>query len=130
LIVAQRTSTLFDDVLSVLLVTSRPSSVQTPPPPSNALLDDLLDSAAPLVAAMDNLATQVYGTAEENASHLSEARDEFARALIAVIAALKKFWKGKEDSRPARLKGSRAYFVEQFVQLNVAVESVQWVIPT
>ena len=79
---------------------------------------------------MDNLATQVYGTAEENASHLSEARDEFARALIAVIAALKKFWKGKEDSRPARLKGSRAYFVEQFVQLNVAVESVQWVIPT
>jgi hypothetical protein len=129
LIVAQRTSTLFNDILNAPLLLTAHHSAQAPLPP-NGLLDDLLDSAPPLVAAMDNLATQVYGTSE-NPSHLNEARDEFARALIAVITAVKSFWKGKEDPDPASEKGSRAYFTEQFVQLNVAVESVQWAaIPT
>jgi hypothetical protein len=127
LTVAERTYTLFKDIFSALLLPATPSA-QLPPQP-NALLDDLLDSATPLVAVMDNLATQIYGTSK-NPSHLNEARDEFARALIAVITAVKSFWKGKEDTRPASERGSRAYFIEQVAQLNVAVESVQWAIAT
>jgi hypothetical protein len=130
LTVAQRTSALFNDIRTALLPAARAPAAQALAPPPNALLDDLLDSAPPLVAAVDNLATQIYGTSSENSSPLNEARDEFARALIAVITAVKNFWKGKEDPRPASEKGSRAYFTEQFAQLNVAVESVQWAIPT
>jgi hypothetical protein len=77
------------------------------------------------VDAVDNLATQVYGTPDDP-SHLSEARDSFARALSSLASAVKGFWKGKEDPRPAYEKGSRTYFTEQFAQLNVAVEGVQW----
>ena len=117
----ERTSTLFIDIRSTLL--SPPRAPAQPPP--NALLDDLLDSAPPLVAAVDELATRIYGTPEEP-SHLDEGRDLFARALTPLSSAVKNFWKGKEDSRPASEKGSRTYFIEQFAQLNVAVETVQW----
>ncbi|KAI0256690.1 hypothetical protein BJV78DRAFT_1150657 [Lactifluus subvellereus] len=79
LTVAERTSALFNDVRTALLPIARraPAAQAPPPPPPNALLDDLLDSAPPLVAAVDNLATQIYGTSSENASHLNEARSEF-----------------------------------------------------
>lgn len=115
----ERTSTLFNDIRSTLL------SHSTAQPPPNALLDDLLDSAPPLVAAVDELATQIYGTSDEPSS-LDEARDSFARALTPLSTAVKSFWKGKVDSRPAGEKGSRAYFIEQFAKLNVAVEALQW----
>ena len=98
-------------------------------PPPNALLDNLLDSAPPLVAAVDNLATHVYGSPDDP-SHLGDGRDSFARALIFLTNAVKGFWRGKEDPRPASEKGSQAYFIEQFAQLNVAVEAVQWTAPT
>lgn len=74
---------------------------------------------------MDELATQIYGTPDEPSS-LDEARDSFARALTPLRSAVKSFWKGKEDSRPAGEKGSRTYFIEKFAQLNVAVEALQW----
>lgn len=74
---------------------------------------------------MDELATRIYGTPDEP-SHLEEGRDSFARALTPLSSTVKKFWKGKEDSRPASEMGSRTYFIEQFAQLNVAVEAVQW----
>ena len=121
----RRTSALFHDIRTALLPPLRAPAQ----PPPNALLDDLLDSAPPLVAAVDTLATNVYGTPDDP-SHLSEARDSFARALTPLTSAVKSFWKGKEDPRPASEKGSRTYFVEQFAQLNVAVETVQWTICT
>lgn len=121
----QRVSALFDDIRGALLPPLRAPAQ----PPPNALLDDLLDSAPPLVAAVDNLATQVYGTPDDP-SHVSEARDSFARALIPLTSAVKNFWKGKEDTRPKSEKGSRTYFIEQFAQLNVAVEAVQWTLLT
>jgi hypothetical protein len=74
---------------------------------------------------VDELATRIYGTPEEP-SHLDEGRDLFARALTPLSSAVKNFWKGKEDSRPASETGSRTYFIEQFALLNVAVEAVQW----
>ena len=117
----RRASTLFDDIRFTLL--SPPRAPAQPPP--NALLDDLLDSAPPLVAAVDELATRIYGTPDDP-SHLDEGRDLFARALTPLSNAVKNFWKGKEDSRPASEMGSRTYFIEQFAQLNVAVEAVQW----
>lgn len=120
-IVVERTSTLFIDIRSTLL--SPPRAPARPPP--NALLDDLLDSAPPLVAAVDELATRIYGTPDDP-SHLDEGRDSFARALTPLSSAIKNFWKGKEDSRSASEKGSRTYFIENFAQLNVAVEAVQW----
>ncbi|KAI9509378.1 hypothetical protein F5148DRAFT_768271 [Russula earlei] len=123
--IVERTSALFHDVRGALLPPLR-APAQTPP---NALLDDLLDSAPPLVAAVDNLATQIYG-APDDPSSLHESRDSFARALTSVAIAVKAFWKGKEDTRPASKKGSRAYFVEQFAQLNAAVEALQWTIIT
>ncbi|KAF8503565.1 hypothetical protein F5888DRAFT_1663240 [Russula emetica] len=119
--VVERTSTLFDDIRRALL--SPPRAPAQPPP--NALLDDLLDSAPPLVAAVDELATHIYDTPDEP-SPLDEGRDSFARALTPLSSAVKNFWKGKEDSRPASEWGSRTYFIEQFAQLNVAVEAVQW----
>ena len=94
-------------------------------PTLNALLDHLLDSAPPLVADVDDLATHIYGSSDDP-SQLGEARDSFARVLVSMTGAVKAFWKGKEDLRPASEKGSRAYFIEQFAQLNVAVETVQW----
>jgi hypothetical protein len=121
----RRTSALFHDIRGALLP---PLRAQAQPPP-NALLDDLLDSAPPVVAAVDDLATHVYGTPDDP-SHLGEARDSFARALTPLISAVKSFWKGKEDPRPASEKGSRTYFIELFAQLNVAVEAVQWTILT
>lgn len=121
----RRTSALFHDIRAALLPPLRAPAQ----PPPNALLDDLLDSAPPLVAAVDNLATHVYGTPDEP-SHLDEARDSFARAMTPLTSAVKSFWKGKEDPRPASEKGSRTYFTEQFTQLNVAVEAVQWTILT
>jgi hypothetical protein len=119
--VVERTSTLLIDIRIALL--SPPRAPAQPPP--NALLDDLLDSAPPLVAAVDELATHIYGTPDEP-SHLDEGRDSFARALTPLSSAIKNFWRGKEDSRPASETGSRTYFIEQFAQLNVAVEAVQW----
>jgi hypothetical protein len=74
---------------------------------------------------VDELAIQIYGTPDEPSS-LDEARGSFARALTPLSSAVKNFWKGKEDSRPASEKGSRTYFIEQFAQLNVALEAVQW----
>jgi hypothetical protein len=117
----QPTSALFNDIRGALLPPLRAPAQ----PPPNALLDDLLESAPPLVAAVDNLATQIYGAPDEP-SPLDEARDSFARALIPLSSAVKNFWKGKEDSRPAGEKGSRTYFIERLAQLNVAVEAVQW----
>lgn len=117
----ERTSKLFDNIRRALL--SPPGAPAQPPP--NALLDDLLDSAPPLVAAVDELAIQIYGTPDEPSS-LDEARDLFARALTPLISAVKNFWKGREDSRPVSEMGSRAYFIKRFEQLNVAVEAVQW----
>jgi hypothetical protein len=117
----ERTSTLFDDIRRTLL--SPPRAPAQPPP--NALLDDLLDSAPPLVAAVDEIATHIYGTPDEP-SPLDEARHLFARALIPLSSAVKNFWKGREDSRPASEMGTRTYFIERFTQLNVAVEAVQW----
>lgn len=121
----RRTSALFQDILGAFLAPLRAPAQ----PPPNALLDDLLDSAPPLVAAVDNLATQVYGTSDDP-SQLDEARDSFARALVSMTSAVKGFWKGKEDPRPANERGSRTYFIEQFTQLNIAVEAVQWTAPT
>jgi hypothetical protein len=119
----RRTSALFHDIRGALLP---PLRAQAQPPP-NALLDDLLDSVPPLVDAVDNLATNVYGTPDDP-SQLGEARDSFARALTPLTSAVKSFWKGKEDSHshPASEKGSRTYFIEQFAQLNVVAEAVQW----
>ena len=116
----ERTSALFNDIPGVLL----PLRAAAQPLP-NALLDHLLDSAPPLVAAVDELATHIYGSPDDP-SQLGEARDSFARVLDSTTSAVKAFWKGKEDLRPASEKGSRAYFIEQFAQLNVAVETVQW----
>ena len=123
--VVRRTSALFRDILGAILAPLR-APAQLPP---NALLDDLLDSAPPLVAAVDNLATQVYGTPDDP-SQLGEACDSFARALVPVTSAVKGFWKGKEDLRPANEKGSQTYFIEQFTQLNITVEAVHWMAPT
>jgi hypothetical protein len=95
----------------------------------NALPDNLLDSVPPLVAAVDNLTAHVYGSPDDP-SHLGDGRDSFARALISLTNAVKDFWRGKEDPRPASEMGSKAYFIEQFAQLNVAVEAVQWTAPT
>jgi len=116
----ERTSALFNDILGALL----PLRAAAQPLP-NALLDHLLDSAPPLVAAVDELATHIYGSPDDP-SQLGEARDSFARVLVSMTSAVKAFWKGKEDLRPASEKGSRAYFIEHFARLNVAVETVQW----
>jgi len=117
----EHTSALFNDIRGTLL--SPPRAPAQPPP--NALLDDLLGSAPPLVAAVDELATEIYGTPDEP-SRLDEARDSFARALTPLSSAVKNFWKGKEDSRRASERGSRTYFTEQFENLNVDAEAVQW----
>ena len=123
--VVRRTSALFHDILGAFL-----APLRTPAqPPTNALLDDLLDTAPPLVAAVDNLATQVYGSPDDP-SQLGEARDSFARALAPVTSAVKGFWKGREDPRPANEEGSQTYFIEQFARLNIAVEAVQWTAQT
>ncbi|KAI0306581.1 hypothetical protein B0F90DRAFT_1665833 [Multifurca ochricompacta] len=124
LVVVQRTSALFNDICSTLLLPLRSSGQASPP---NVLFDDLLDSAPPLVAAVDELATQIYDTPDVP-SHLDEGRDGFARALTAVISAVEAIGKGREDSRPSSEMGSKAYFIEQFTRLNVAVQSVQWAI--
>jgi hypothetical protein len=118
--VVERTSALINDILGALL----PLRAAAQPLP-NALLDHLLDSAPPLVAAVDELATHIYDSPDDP-SQLGEARNSFARALVSMTSAVKAFWKGKEDTRSASEKGSRAYFIEQFAQLNVAVETVQW----
>jgi hypothetical protein len=118
--VVERTSALFNDILGTLL---SPRAAAQPPP--NALLDRLSDSAPPLVAVVDELATHIYGSPDEP-SQLGEARNSFARVLVSMISAIKGFWKGKEDPRLASEKGSRAYFIDHFAQLNVAVEAVQW----
>jgi hypothetical protein len=81
------------------------------------------------VASVDNLATHVYGSPDDP-SHLGDGRNLFARTLISLTNAVKGFWGGKEDPRPASEKGSQAYLIEQFAQLNVAVEAVQWTAPT
>ena len=81
------------------------------------------------MAAVDDLATEIYGT-PDNPSPLDEARDSFVRALTSVARAVKAFWNGKEDTRPASEKGSRTYFIEQFAQLNAAVDAVQWTVST
>ncbi|KAI0302029.1 hypothetical protein BC826DRAFT_986712 [Russula brevipes] len=107
--VVRRTSALFDDIRGTLLP---PLRAPTQPPP-NALLDNLLDSAPPLVDAVDNLATQVYGSPDDLA-HLSDARDSFARALSSLASAVKGFWKGKEGPRRAHEKGSRTYFTWRY----------------
>ncbi|KAI0273625.1 hypothetical protein BC834DRAFT_966125 [Gloeopeniophorella convolvens] len=125
LALVKRASLLLDDIRISLLPPLRAPAQ----PPSNPVLDDLLDSALPFVAAVDGLVTRIYSS-PDNPSDLEEARNEFARALAAVASAVKGFWKGKEDTRPASEKGSRAYFVEQFAQLNVATQSVQWAILT
>lgn len=114
---------LLKDVYIALL---SPTSSQAQSLP-DALLDDLADSAPPFSAAVDNLADEVFNS-PDNSSELEQSRNEFARALATVASAVKAFWKGKEDPRPASDKGSRAYFVDQFAQLNVAVESVEWTV--
>jgi len=119
----QRTSTLFNDIRGALLPPIRAPAR----PPPNILLDDLLDSAPPLVAATDDLATQIYGTPDDPSS-LDDARDSFVRALSSVARAVKAFWKGREDTRPASEKGSWTYFIEQFAQLNVAMDAIRWTI--
>ena len=116
-------SVLLKDVYNALL---SPTSSRAQSPP-NALLDDLLDSAPPFAAAVDNLSNEVFGT-PDSPSDLDQSRNEFARALASVASAVKAFWKEREDPRPASDKGSRAYFVDQFTRLNVAVESVQWTV--
>ncbi len=116
-------SALLKDIYNTLLP-PEPSRTQSP---SNTLLDDLLDSAPPFVAAVDELADEIFGTSD-SPSDLEQSRNEFARALTTVASAVKAFWKGKEDSRPASEKGSRAYFVDQFNQLNVAVQSLHWTV--
>ena len=119
--VVRHASVLLKDVYDTFL-SPTPSRAQSPP---NVLLDDLLDSAPPLAAAVDNLSDEIFGT-PDSPSDLVQSRNEFARALVNVASAVKAFWKVKEDARPANDKGSRAYFVDQFAQLNVAVQSVQW----
>jgi len=104
---------LFNDILSIVL---SPPRVPARPPP-NALLDNL--------AAVNELALEIYGTPDEP-SPLDEARDSFVRALTPLSSAVKNFWKGKEDSRPASETDRRTHFIEQFTQLNVALEAVQW----
>ncbi len=64
------------------------------------------------MAAVDNLATHVYGSPDDP-SHLGDGRDLFARALISLTNAVKGFWRGKEGPRPASEKGSQVYFIEQ-----------------
>jgi len=114
---------LLKDVYIALL--SHTSSLRQSLP--NTLLDDLLDSAPPFAAAVDNLADEIFNT-PDNPSDLDQSRDEFARALATVASAVKASWKGKEDPKPASDKGSRAYFIDQCTQLDAAVESVQWAV--
>lgn len=118
--VVAHASMLLQDIYNSLL-SPTPSRAQ---PPTNALLDDLVDSAPPFAAAVDNLADEIFD-AQDSPPDFEQNRNEFARALATIASATKAFWKGKEDPRPASDKGSRAYFVDQFAQLNVAVESVQ-----
>jgi hypothetical protein len=121
--VVHHASALLKDVYIALLspVSSRAQSLP------NTLLDNLLDSAPPFAAAVDNLADEIFNT-PDNSPELEQSRNEFARALATVAGAVKAFWKGKEDPRPASDKGSRAYFIDQFTQLNVAAKSVQWTV--
>lgn len=114
-------SALLKDVYIALLSCT---SAQSLP---NTLFDDLLDSAPPFAAAVDNLADEIFNT-PDNPSDLDQSRDEFARALATVASAVKAFWKGKEDTRPTSNNSSRAYFIDQFTQLNAAVESVRWAV--
>jgi hypothetical protein len=76
---------------------------------------------------VDNPDDEIFNT-PNNPSDLDQSRDEFARAVATVASAVKAFWKGKEDPRPASDKGSRAYFIDHFTHLNAAVESVQWAV--
>ncbi|KAH9063444.1 hypothetical protein EDB87DRAFT_1603759 [Lactarius vividus] len=119
--VVHHASELLKDV-HITLLSPTPSRAQSPP---NALLDDLADSAPPFAAAVDNLSDEIFDFPDDP-TDFDQSRNEFARALAAVASAVKAFWKGKEDARPVSHKGSRAYFVDQFAQLNVAVESVEW----
>lgn len=114
-------SALLKDVYIALLSCTSPLAQSLP----NTQLDDLLDSAPPFAAAVDNLADEIFNT-PDNFSDLDQCRDEFASALATVASAVKAFWKGKEDPRPASDNGSRSYFIDQFTQLNAAVESVRW----
>ncbi|KAH9079403.1 hypothetical protein EDB83DRAFT_2342405 [Lactarius deliciosus] len=119
--VVQHASELLKNI-HIALLSPTPSRAQSPP---NALLDDLADSAPPFAAAVDNLADEIFDSPDDP-TNSEQSRNDFARALAAVASAVKAFWKGKEDPRPVSHKGSRAYFVDQFAQLNVAVESVEW----
>ncbi|KAH9180543.1 hypothetical protein EDB89DRAFT_1919666 [Lactarius sanguifluus] len=119
--VVHHASELLKDI-HIALLSPTPSRAQLPP---NALLDDLADSAPPFAAAVDNLSDEIFDL-PDNPTDFDQSRNNFARALAAVASAVKAFWKGKEDNRPVSHKGSRAYFVDQFAQLNVAVESVEW----
>ncbi|KAI9446464.1 hypothetical protein H4582DRAFT_1905869 [Lactarius indigo] len=119
--VVHHASELLKDI-HIALLSPTPSRAQSPP---NALLDDLADSAPPFAAAVDNLADEIFDFPDDP-TDFDQSRNEFARALAAVANAVKAFWKGKEDARPVSHKGSRAYFVDQFAELNVAVESVEW----
>jgi len=121
--VVHHASALLKDIYIALL---SPTSLRAQSLP-NALLDDLLDSAPPFAAAVDNLADEIFNT-PDNSSELDQSRNEFARALGTVASAVKALWKGKKDPRPGSDKGSRAYFIDQFTQLHVAVKSVQWAV--
>ncbi|KAF8275023.1 hypothetical protein EI94DRAFT_19499 [Lactarius quietus] len=92
-------SALLKDIYIALL---SPMSSQARSFP-NALLDDLLESAPPFAAAVDNLADEIFNTPDKP-SDLEQSRDEFTRALATVASAVKSFWKEKADSRPASEK--------------------------
>jgi hypothetical protein len=103
--VVHHASALLKDVKIALL--SRTSRLARSLP--DTLLDDLLDSAPPFAAAVDNLADEIFNS-PDILSDLDQSRDKFVRALATVATAVKAFWKGKEDPRPANEKGSRGIF--------------------
>ncbi|KAN0137235.1 hypothetical protein V8E53_004945, partial [Lactarius tabidus] len=90
--VVHHASALLKDVKIALL--SRTSRLARSLP--DTLLDDLLDSAPPFAAAVDNLADEIFNS-PDILSDLDQSRDKFVR---------------KEDPRPANERDSRIYFID------------------
>ncbi|KAI0062389.1 hypothetical protein BV25DRAFT_1785090, partial [Artomyces pyxidatus] len=118
----KRVAALHTQIASVLL---RPVAKQLhppnpPPTPTNPLLDALLVTAPPLVAAVDELVSRIY-----DASDLSGARDELLAALSGMAKAVAAFWPGMQDGEDGEGKeGSRRWFAAHFAGLEEGAKSI------